>query len=86
MEGVGFLAMLVIGALAGWIAEKVTHADHGLLTNIVIGIAGAFIGGFLASVLGISVRGFWGTLLAAVAGASLLIVLFRAVTGRRAHY
>jgi uncharacterized membrane protein YeaQ/YmgE (transglycosylase-associated protein family) len=82
MEGVGFIAMLVIGALAGWIAEKVTRSDHGLLTNIVVGIAGAFIGGFLASVLGLSVRGFWGTLIAAVFGATVLIVIFRAIAGR----
>ena len=82
----GFFAMLIIGALAGWIAEKVTRSDHGLLTNIILGIAGACIGGFLASTLGISVRGFWGTLLAAAVGATLLIVLFRAVTGRRASY
>jgi uncharacterized membrane protein YeaQ/YmgE (transglycosylase-associated protein family) len=86
MEGVGFIAMLIIGALAGWIAEKFTKSDHGLLTNIIVGIAGAFIGGFLASVIGISVRGFWGTLIAAVAGATLLIVIFRTVTGRRATY
>jgi uncharacterized membrane protein YeaQ/YmgE (transglycosylase-associated protein family) len=83
MEGVGFIAMLFIGALAGWIAEKFTRSDHGLLTNIIVGIAGAFIGGFLASMLGISVRGFWGTLIAAVFGATLLIVIFRAVAGRR---
>ena len=57
MEGVGFLAMLVIGALAGWIAERFTRSDHGLLTNIIVGIAGAFLGGFLASMVGISVRG-----------------------------
>jgi uncharacterized membrane protein YeaQ/YmgE (transglycosylase-associated protein family) len=86
MEGVGFIAMLVIGALAGWIAERFTRSEHGLLTNIIIGIAGAFIGGFLASMLGISVRGFWGTLIAAIVGATLLIVIFRALTGRRATY
>jgi uncharacterized membrane protein YeaQ/YmgE (transglycosylase-associated protein family) len=84
MEGVGLLAMLVIGALAGWIAERFTHSDHGLLTNIIVGIAGAFIGGFLASMLGISVRGFWGTLIAAIFGATILIVIFRALTGTRA--
>jgi uncharacterized membrane protein YeaQ/YmgE (transglycosylase-associated protein family) len=86
MEGVGIIAMLVIGALAGWIAEKFTRSEHGLLTNIIIGIAGAFIGGFIASFLGISVRGFWGTLIAAIIGATLLIVIFRAITGRRATY
>jgi uncharacterized membrane protein YeaQ/YmgE (transglycosylase-associated protein family) len=86
MEGVGFLAMLIIGILAGWIAEKFTRSEHGLLTNMIVGIAGAFIGGFLASLLGISVRGFWGTLIAAIFGATLLIVIFRALTGRRATY
>jgi uncharacterized membrane protein YeaQ/YmgE (transglycosylase-associated protein family) len=86
MEGVSFLAMLVIGVLAGWIAERFTRSDHGLLTNMIVGIAGAFIGGFLASLLGISVRGFWGTLIAAIFGATVLIVIFRAITGRRATY
>ena len=38
--GVGFLSMLLIGALAGWIAEKVTSSDHGIFTNILVGIAG----------------------------------------------
>jgi uncharacterized membrane protein YeaQ/YmgE (transglycosylase-associated protein family) len=47
--GVGFLSMLVIGALAGWIAEKVTSSDHGIFTNILVGIAGSFVGGILAS-------------------------------------
>jgi uncharacterized membrane protein YeaQ/YmgE (transglycosylase-associated protein family) len=86
MEGVGFLAMLVIGVLAGWIAERFTRSDHGLLTNIIVGVAGAFIGGFLANLVGISVRGFWGTLIAAIFGATVLIVIFRAITGRRATY
>lgn len=43
--GVGLLAMLIIGALAGWIAEKITASDHGIFTNILVGIAGAFVGG-----------------------------------------
>jgi uncharacterized membrane protein YeaQ/YmgE (transglycosylase-associated protein family) len=70
--------------LAGWIAERFTRSDHGLLANIIVGIAGAFLGGFLASMVGISVRGFWGTLIAAIFGATILIVIFRALTGRRA--
>ena len=38
--GVGLLAMLLIGAIAGWIAEQVTKSDHGIFTNILVGIAG----------------------------------------------
>jgi uncharacterized membrane protein YeaQ/YmgE (transglycosylase-associated protein family) len=49
MPGVGFLGMLIIGILAGYIAEKVTASDHGLLTNLLVGIAGSFVGGTLAS-------------------------------------
>ena len=85
MEGVGLVMMLVIGALAGWIAERLTRSDHGLLANMVIGIAGAFLGGFLAGLVGVPVRGFWGVLVAAVFGATVLIVVFRAATGRRAR-
>jgi uncharacterized membrane protein YeaQ/YmgE (transglycosylase-associated protein family) len=43
--GVGFLSMLVIGAIAGWIAEKATESDHSIFTNILVGIAGSFVGG-----------------------------------------
>jgi len=80
---VGFFTMLIIGALAGWIAERITKSDHGILTNIVVGIAGAFVGGKLAEVLQIPIFGFWRTLVAAIVGASLLIILWRMVRGRR---
>ena len=55
---VGFLSMLLIGVLAGWIAEKVTASDHSIFTNILVGIAGSFVGGVLASLLNIQVFGF----------------------------
>lgn len=45
MPGVGFFGMLVIGFIAGYIAEKAMNRDHGLLTNILVGIAGSFVGG-----------------------------------------
>ena len=83
MEGVGFFTMLIVGALAGWIAEKLTKSDHGLITNIILGIVGAFVGGMLASLFGVSVRGFFGTLIAAIVGATLVIVAYRAITGGR---
>ena len=76
--GVGFFTMLLIGLLAGWIAEKVTASDHGLLTNLLVGIAGAFVGGKLAEVLDIPVFGFFRTLVAAAVGAILLLWIWRA--------
>jgi uncharacterized membrane protein YeaQ/YmgE (transglycosylase-associated protein family) len=48
---VGFFSMLLIGVIAGWIAEKVTESNHSIFTNILVGIAGSFVGGVLASLL-----------------------------------
>lgn len=81
---VGLLAMLIIGAIAGWIAERITESDHGIFTNILVGIAGAFVGGKLAEVLQIPVFGFWRTLVAAIIGAILLLWVWRAVRSRSA--
>jgi uncharacterized membrane protein YeaQ/YmgE (transglycosylase-associated protein family) len=80
--GVGFFMMLLIGALAGWIAERVTASNHGILTNIIVGVAGAFIGGKLAEVADIAVFGFWRTLVSAVVGAVILLFVWRAIRGR----
>ena len=51
MPRVGFFGMLIIGILAGYFAEKVTSSDHGLLTNLLVGIAGSFVGGTLANLM-----------------------------------
>ena len=77
--GVGLFTMLLIGVLAGWVAEKVTASDHGLIMNLIVGIAGAFVGGKLAEVLEIPVFGFWRTLLAAAIGATILLLVVRAI-------
>lgn len=80
--GVGLITMLIIGALAGWIAEKVTASNHGILTNILVGVAGAFVGGKLAEVLQIPVFGFFRLLVCAIIGAVLLIWVWRALRVR----
>ena len=69
MPGVGFIGMLIIGILAGCIAEKVTSSDHGLLTNLLVGIAGSFVGGTLANVLNVEFCGWLGNLIVATIGA-----------------
>jgi uncharacterized membrane protein YeaQ/YmgE (transglycosylase-associated protein family) len=81
--GVGFFAMLLIGAIAGWIAERVTKSDHGILTNIIVGIAGAFVGGKLAEVAQVSVFGFFRTLFSATTGAILILWFWRVLRARR---
>ena len=86
--GVGWLWILVIGGLAGWIAEKLTKSEMGLFLNIVIGIIGAFIGRILANALGIQVdeifqgRWFLGNLIVSVIGAVILIIVVKLVRNR----
>jgi uncharacterized membrane protein YeaQ/YmgE (transglycosylase-associated protein family) len=84
MPGVGFIGMLVIGIIAGYIAEKATASDHGLLTNLLVGIAGSFVGGNLASVLNVEFYGWFGNLIVASIGAILLLWIWRAVRGSSA--
>jgi uncharacterized membrane protein YeaQ/YmgE (transglycosylase-associated protein family) len=87
MDQMGWLAWIVIGALAGWLASIVmkTNARQGLLMDIIVGIVGALIGGFVFQALGIQgVTSFnvW-SLFVAFVGAVILIGLLRLVTGRQ---
>lgn len=79
MPGVGFIGMLIIGLLAGYIAEKITASDHGLLTNLLVGLAGSFVGGTLANVVNIEFYGWLGNLIVATIGAVLLLWIWRSI-------
>lgn len=81
LPGVGFFGMLVIGLIAGWVAEKATASDHGLLTNLLVGIAGSFVGGSLAGALGVQFYGFLGSLIVASAGAVLVLFVWQRMRG-----
>jgi uncharacterized membrane protein YeaQ/YmgE (transglycosylase-associated protein family) len=84
MEGVGWIMAIIIGALAGWIAEKLMKSDQGLLMNIILGIVGAVIGNFiLMLIFGATMGGIVGQLIVAVVGACLLIAIVRAIRGNR---
>jgi uncharacterized membrane protein YeaQ/YmgE (transglycosylase-associated protein family) len=80
--GLGFFSMLIVGLLAGWIAEKITESRHGLITNLLVGIAGSFVGGKLAEVFSVPVFGFWRTLIAASIGAVIVLWFWRQVRSR----
>jgi len=75
MSDVSVLAALIIGIAAGWIAEQVMGRRHGLLTNLAVGLAGAFLGGFLANAMGIHFGGVWGSLIVSSIGAVLLLAI-----------
>ncbi len=72
----GLIYFLLIGAAAGWIAGQLMKGGgFGLLVNIILGIIGAFVGGWLLGELGISVGGgLTGSLITSVIGA--VVVLF----------
>lgn len=83
MNEVSIIGAVVIGILAGWIAEQVMGREHGLLTNLIVGIVGAFLGAFIAGALGIGFAGFWGSLLVSTVGAIVLLALVGMFRPRR---
>jgi uncharacterized membrane protein YeaQ/YmgE (transglycosylase-associated protein family) len=82
----GILIWIIVGGIAGFLAGKVlTGRGLGLLWDIVVGVIGAFVGGWLAGLVGIPVStGTFtvGGVVAAFVGAVILLVVFRALTGR----
>ncbi len=85
--GVGILGTLLIGAVAGWLAEKLTGSNMGLIMNVITGIIGAFIGGFLANAAGIQLGEmfhgwFWGNVLVSTVGAVILLLVLKVLRGR----
>ena len=80
MSGMGVIMSIILGGFAGWVAEKIMRADHGLITNILLGIVGALVMNFLLGLLGIvPASTILPQLIVAVAGACLLIFGYRAV-------
>ena len=79
------IGWIIIGALAGFLAEKIMKRDHGLLTNIVVGIVGGVIGGWLLSLVGLGSGGWIWTLITAVIGACLLLWVVGAIRSKTAN-
>ena len=80
-----FLGWLIIGAIIGWLASKIMHGKGGLLRNIILGIAGSVVGGWLADYAGIGNGDVWSFVgfLVAIGGACLLILISRLIVGKR---
>jgi len=80
----GFLSWIIVGALAGWIASMImkTDASMGALANIVVGIIGALIGGWVVGLLGVNVMDDAiriESILTAILGAVILLAIVKAV-------
>jgi uncharacterized membrane protein YeaQ/YmgE (transglycosylase-associated protein family) len=83
----GIIAWIVLGLIAGFIGSKiVNHTGSGILMDIVLGIVGALVGGFLFSLFGaVGVTGFnIYSMLVAVVGAVVVLWLYHMLIGRRA--
>jgi uncharacterized membrane protein YeaQ/YmgE (transglycosylase-associated protein family) len=85
-QPMSILAFIVLGLLAGFIASKlVDHTGQGVIIDMVLGVVGAFVGGFLFSAFGAAgVTGFnvW-SLVVATLGAIVVLVIKHALMGRR---
>ena len=79
MEGVGWIAAIIIGGIAGWLAEQFMKSNLGLLMNIILGIVGAALASALLGIVGIQFGGWIGYLIAGFIGAVILIAIGRAI-------
>jgi uncharacterized membrane protein YeaQ/YmgE (transglycosylase-associated protein family) len=74
---------IIVGLVAGFLASKVVSGHGmGLIWDIVVGILGAFVGGWLASLVGIAVTNILVQVVVAFVGAVILLIIFRAITSR----
>ncbi len=85
---VGWILAILIGAVAGWLAEKVTRSNMGLITNIILGMIGAGVGSWLFRLMGVNVGEFGGApwliyLITGFVGACVLILLTRLIAPTR---
>jgi uncharacterized membrane protein YeaQ/YmgE (transglycosylase-associated protein family) len=79
------LTWIIVGLIAGVLASLVVGGGYGILADIVIGIVGAFIGAWLFRALGVGspFGGLAGVIFVAFVGACVLLLILRAVRGRR---
>jgi uncharacterized membrane protein YeaQ/YmgE (transglycosylase-associated protein family) len=80
----GLIGWIIIGLVAGWIAGHLTRGrGFGCVVDVILGLIGAVIGGWIFTKLGILLWGFWGSLAAATVGAVLLVGIARLLAGDR---
>ncbi|HKN29410.1 MAG TPA: GlsB/YeaQ/YmgE family stress response membrane protein [Roseiarcus sp.] len=79
-----FFSLIIIGGLAGWIAGMILGWRHGIFTNILVGIAGSWIGSELASMANVAVFGSLSQFVAALVGSIIVLALWRALSARNA--
>lgn len=75
--GIGWISAIIIGGVAGWLAEQFMKSNMGLIMNILLGMVGAVVANFLLAILGVVLTGAIGYLIAGFIGACILIAVGR---------
>ncbi len=82
----GFLYWLLIGLIAGWLAGKIARGrGFGCIADVILGLVGSFIGGWVFVKLGIFGGGFWYSLAAATLGAVILVSIVHLFSSGHDH-
>jgi uncharacterized membrane protein YeaQ/YmgE (transglycosylase-associated protein family) len=80
----GLIGWILIGLIAGWLAGKISRGEgYGCITDIVLGLVGSLLGGWLFTRLGIFGGGFLYSLAAATLGAVILVSIVHLIAGKR---
>jgi uncharacterized membrane protein YeaQ/YmgE (transglycosylase-associated protein family) len=80
----GLITWLIVGLISGYLAGQVMKGGgYGVLGDIIVGLVGAVIGGFLVGYFVTGTAGFIGSIVVSFLGACLFIALVRAISGRR---
>lgn len=83
----GFIGWIIIGGLAGWIGSKIMKTDEqmGLMLNIIVGVVGGFIGGWLLTLFGVDVAGggYFFSFLTCLLGSVILLWIVGKLSGNR---
>lgn len=85
MADLGFWGWILIGAVAGVIGKLIMPGKDpgGCIVTVLLGIAGALLAGFVAQALGLAVRGWFMTYLAAITGAVVILFIYRLIIRNR---
>ena len=88
LGSVGIGGTILIGIIAGWIAEKLTGSNVGLVVNLITGLIGSWLGFFIAKQAGIQLGEifhgwFIGNVIVSAAGAVILLMVLKMLRGKR---
>ena len=77
------IVWLIVGGLVGWVASMLMHSPEGIVMNVIVGIVGAFIGGWLFRAIGANApfSGIAGSIFVAFIGAVVLLLILRVIRG-----